>query len=470
MTQTLENNRWWRDKRPVVEEYLATAKQVEDVVAGRGLLYRPGYLGATITTIERGAKFKLSEINYQIVAQSIERELAQTGHDYDIAVKEAMIAWELERGTILTALEQEFADNKNLRDLDDQVLDRLEITTNLRKLFIMGLKTALDVEMEELRQEMTDVDRSTFAAEDALLAARLLTAQKKLTVIPYIEMVLIKQQLIINKEQENATRKGDLITKKKLLNDKKVELITAREFIADAIVDLIAAKQVLITKKESLIDAKELIADQEGINIGYLDSYIKSLSDLGDVQHDLITAKKDLIPYITDKSLALIAYAAELDAWVKVKDAIAVIKEEIATEMEDRVDKKGDIIDARVDLNDFKLALQEAEIDLEIATLTGRAKLMTQKIGNAALMLTERETSFDAKIKRESELISGQIDLRTYEEQVAFETMEAVNDISIDAEVDSLERIVEARIDEKEELADIASEAEITSQLVHLLA
>ncbi len=257
MSKTLEDNRWYREKRPIIDEYLSTVKQVENRVGGQGFLYRPGYLGAAMTDIESMAKFKLSDLNYQIVADAITRELAQTGHTYDIAVKEAIIAWELEKTTLLTDLDQEFADNKKLRALSNQELDRLEITTNLRKLVIMATKTALDIEMEELRQEMTQVDKSTFPAEDALLAAKLLTAQKKLSVIPYIETVLEKQQLIITAEEANADRKEALITEKELLNDKRGELITARELIAGAIVTLIAAKEALIIKKESLIDAKE---------------------------------------------------------------------------------------------------------------------------------------------------------------------------------------------------------------------
>lgn len=476
MTKALEDNRWIKEKRPVIDEYLTTAKKVENLVAGQGFLHRPGFLGAAITDIERFAKFKLSDINYQIVAQAIERELAQTGFNYDIVVKEAMITWELEKSTLLTTMQQDFADNKALRSMDNQELDRLEITTNLRKLVIMASKTALDVEMEGYRQEMTLVDQSTFHAEDALLAAKLTTARKKLEVIPYIETVLEKQQLVITAEGDNADRKNALITVKENLNDKREDLIDARELIAGAIIELIAAKQALVIKRATLIGEKELVAAQDTINVGYLEQYISTLSGLDDVRQDLITAKKALIPYINNKSLALIAYAAELDAWIVVKEAIAVIKEQMATLSEERVDKRGDVIDARVDLNTLKLALQEANIDLEIAKMTGRTDLMTQKIGNAAEMLAEREASFDAKISRESALISGQIDLDLYDAKIAFETMSEVNDIEFDGfgGVSGLRagviRIARARIAEKKEIAEIASEAKITSQLIHLLA
>ena len=434
MTKAMEDNLWYRGKRPIIDKYLSEQKQAEDVVAGRGILYRPGFLGEAITSIELNAKTGLSDLNYQIVTAAIERELAQTGHDYDIAVKEAMIAWELEKATALTTLQQDFADNKKVRDMDDQELDRLEITTNLRKLVLMAAKTAIDIDMEELRQEMTTVDQSTFPAEDALLAARLAAGRKKLEVIPYIETVLEKQQLIIDAEEDNADRKTALITEKEILNDKREDLIDARELIADAIVTLIAAKQALVVKREGLIDAKELVSGQETLNVGYLNLYIQSLTGLDAEKQSLITAKKALIPYIHNKSSALIAYTAELDAWVIVKDAIATIKEQISSEMELRVDKKGDIIDAKVDLNDLKLDLQEAKINLEIARMTGKSDLMTQNIKNAALMLAERETSFNAKITRESALTSGQIDLDLYDAQVGFETTSEVNDIEFDAE------------------------------------
>jgi hypothetical protein len=469
MTKALENAAWYRGKRPLVDEYLQTAKQVESAVAMRGHLYRPGFLGGEITQVERNLKLKLSDVNYAIVKEAIERDLAQTGFDYDIAYKEAQIAWELEKTQLLTALEQEFAHNKKLRELDKQDLDRLEIKINLRKLILIAEKTGIDEDMEELRQEMVSVEQSTYAAEDALLAAKLLTAQKKLEVIPYIETVLEKQQEIIDAETANADSKEVLITKKEDLNDKKEDLITAREAIATAIIDLIAAKQSLIEKRSDLLTAKGLVVGQEQTNVEYLNQYISTLSGLSDVQQDLVAAKRALIPKINEKSMALIAYAAELDAWVVVKNAIANVKEEIAILMETRADKKGDIIDAKVSLNTLELALDEAQINLEIAKLTGKTNLMDQKIKNASEMLTERQSSFNAKIVRENELISGQIDLDLYGATSAYETMQAVNDIAIPSQLHAQRAVGGYRVVTKRALGAIAANAELSSKLVHLL-
>ena len=470
MSQIAENNLWFQKKRPIVDSYLAAAKQIEDGVAGHGLLYRPGFLGQMITQVERKAKFDLSEINYQIVSEAITRELAQTGFDYDIAVKEAMISWELEKVLALTALEQDLADNKKLRDMDKEELDRLEITTNLRKLVIMTLKTAIDVDMEELRQEMTDVDRSTFHYEDALLNAKLLTAQKKLSVIPYIEIVLDKQQLIIDAETDNASRKQALLSEKELLNDKRVDLITAREAIADAIVTLIAARIALAARRGELVDAKELISAVELVNVGYLEQYIRTLTGLDDVRMDLVTAKIALIPYINDKSTALIAYAAEIDAWIIVKQAIALIKEEMATLAEERVDKKTDIMSSQVILNTLRLALKEAEINLRTARMLGESTLVTAKVSNATELLTARQTALTEKIGQDSERISNEIDVDRYRGQIAYNTMVEVNDADFEAERDRINREANAQIWKEGQMADIASDTEITSQLVHLLA
>ena len=338
---TLENALWRKSKSPMVNEYLQTVKQVEDKVAMQGFLYRPGFLGDMVTRVETILKYKLSDINYNIVKEAIERELAQTGYDYDITIKNAMIAWELEKTLALTSLEEEFGRNKLSRDLDKQDKERLEMIVNLRKLVIMAAKTAIDVAMEAARREMLGADASTYPAENALLAAQLVTANKKLTIIPYIQEVLAKQQAIITVEYANADRKRALMTEKEKLVDKKGELITAKEAIAEAILELLAAKQIVVDKKYDLVDAKARIVDQEETNLTYLEQYLLAIGGLVSVKQGLITAKKNLLPFINEKSATMIAYATELDAWVIVKNSIAAVKEQIASLMETRVDKKG---------------------------------------------------------------------------------------------------------------------------------
>jgi len=201
-----------------------------------------------------------------------------------------------------------------------------------------------------------------------------------------------------------------------------------------------------------------------------LNTYISSLTGLTDVQQALVTAKRALLPFITRKSLAQIAYAAELDAWVIVKNAIVAVKEAIATDMETRADRKGDIIDERVILNNLKLDLQEAEINLEIARMTGRSNLMTQQTANQAIMLTEKGISFDAMSERRTTLFDAESDYDLYREEQEFLSMKEINDWVIPREKTYINEAWTARINERGKTAEIAANKELTSSLVHLLA
>ena len=469
MSKVSENALWRIEKDKIMNEYLQNVQAVEKKVSGQGFLYRPGFLGEKITQIELGAKVELSAANFEIVSQMVERELAQTGHDYDIAYKNAAIAWELEKTGLLTDLEQEFADNKYDRVNDFEVLERRKITIDLRKLVIMAAKTAIEEQMEAYRQEKLLAEEFTFPYEEALLQAKLLTARKKLEVIPYIEAVIAKQQLIIDTEENNSDLKGVLITEKQGLNVVKQALIARREAIADVVTTLIAAKEALIPKKSAVVDAEALVVAQESVNAGYLSQYVQSLTGLTDVQLDLAAAKKALIPKINEKSAAIIAYAAELDAWVLVKQAIAAVKEQIASEQETRAGIKQTIGYAKMTVDLFETYLEEAKINLEIARMTGQSNILDQQSSNLPEYLTERETSLKAQFDRESELFDEQADFDQYREEQELASMEEINDYVIPKEISTIRRIAIARINEMGKTAEISANRQLTSSLVHLL-
>jgi len=470
MTQTAENALWRIKKRPIMDGYLSAHKQAENQVAGQGFLYRPGFLADAATAIEREAKFKLSEANFAIVQQMIERELAQTGFDYDIAVKEAMIAWQLEKAQTLTELKREFADNKLLREMDKEALNRLKIETDLRQLVIIAAKAQYEIDLEELKRQFFDVERSTFSYETALLNAKLVTANKKLEVIPYIEAVLEKQQLIIDEEENNADRKQALITEKEGLNDKRLELITAREAIAEAIVTLIAAKEALVEKKQALITAKEPIVNQELLNATYLSQYVTSLTGLDTVRQSLITAKNLLIPKINAKSTALIAYAAELDAWMLVKEAIADVKEEIADVAVQNASAKQTILTSKSNYAAANLSLKEARLALEVARMTGRSDLLTARVTNATEYLTAKAEALEAEIENNSEMIDAQLSYDEHSMTTQLETLGEVADIEIDDEVLTIQSITTSQVSEREGTTAAAAQAQLTSRLVHVLS
>jgi len=595
MTKIAEDSQWYKGRRGISKEYLQGFHLIERAVGGKGFLYRPGYLGGAITELETDSKFKLSDLNYEIVAKAIERELAQTGHDYDITYKEALIAWELEKTITLTALEQEFADLKYTRELDMARLDTLEIETNLRKLVIISTKAQIREDLEALDQEMVEIKYLTFSAETALMNEKRTTGTKKLEVIPYIEAILAKQGRLLAASEDNVDRKEALITAKEAVIVKKEELITAKEAIADKFTKLIAVRELLntakeevstakqslldqeketvdqlialideqgllneavlnvinakkltaeklpdlITAKEELIDAKDLVSDakdslltQEQLTLDQMDLLIDEQFELNDARQDIIdaragiiekldslleakqdlitakqavsvakqsllvqetatvaqlttlsgtlqglneahqrviTAKKALLPYMVLKAEAQQDYALEVAAWIIVKKAIAAVKEEIAALKEIEGDNRALIMAEKQILNGLELSLKEARINLQVAKLAGHKTITETKMSELGETLEKEEDVLTRELAEESSMMGARVDLDEYLERKILDTRIDVRNIVFPAERDMIRRIISARAEELEKTAEIASEAELTSELIHLI-
>lgn len=225
MTQQTENAQWHKGKQEITIDYDEKRKALLSNVAGRNFSKAPGFLYEAFIGNEEQSKLKLSALNYRIVADAIERELKQTGHDYDIAYKDARIAFELEKQTLLTALQQEFSDLDYVQGLKEEELNRLFVELDVRRIVLITTKTSLDIEMEELNQELQETDRLTFSNEERLIQERLNTVNAKLTVIPYIENIIDAKGRLLTAEEANYDDMEDLITEKGLLVDKKEEII-----------------------------------------------------------------------------------------------------------------------------------------------------------------------------------------------------------------------------------------------------
>jgi len=238
MTQQTENAQWHKGKEEITADYVDKRKTLLSTVASRNFSRAPGYLYEASIDNEEQSKLKLSALNYQIVAEAIERELKQTGHDYDIAYKDARIAFELEKQTLLTALQQEFSDLDYVQGLKEEELNRAFVELDVRRIVLITTKTSLDVELEELRQAIQETDRLTFSNEEQLIQERLNTVTAKLAVIPYIENIIDAKGRLLAAEEDNYDDMADLITEKGLLVNKKEEIIP---YIEDK-----SAKQLLL--------------------------------------------------------------------------------------------------------------------------------------------------------------------------------------------------------------------------------
>jgi L-lactate utilization protein LutC len=288
MGVTAENNQYYKGKLPIIEEFSNQHRALLSTVASRGFCKVPGFLHETSFALEEAGKNKLSALNYQIVAEAIERSLKQTGHNYTQLYKAARIAFELEKQTLLTDLQQEFADMDAAQSLTEEELNRLFVELDIRRIILITTKTTIELELESLKQELTDIDRLTFTNEEKLINEKVVTATAKLAVIPYLEALIEAQGKILLAEEANLPYMEDLIDEKELLIDKKEEIIPLLQEKADeqlklanvlweqiafqkqmltAAIDKIVLKTDIVDNEVAILDAQILVEDMRQLLI-----------------------------------------------------------------------------------------------------------------------------------------------------------------------------------------------------------
>jgi len=299
-------------------------------------------------------------------------------------------------------LEREFAGDKRARELDKEELARMEITVHLRKLVILAAKVSIDEIMEELRQEKLNLERLPFDSKSALLDAQLLTAEKKLEVIPYIEEVLGKQESVIAEEGNNVTLKDVLISAKDLVLDEKANVISSTESLNGKIAELVAAKDALVTVKGQIITAKELLNSQKAISIGYLNDQLGAIDELVTSKLGVVAEKKLNIGYMDRYLIELEILLLGGRLWQKKQDLIPEMEEYIVaiqdlnTAKEGLIQRKGELI---VPMQNYMTALEE-EADARVALVEKKA-LNTSKmdayIGEYEALNDEKRVLADKK-------------------------------------------------------------------------
>jgi hypothetical protein len=263
-----ESNRWYRGKGKLIRDHIDKQKMMNDLIASKGFCIAPGYLGEAITDLEENTKIRLSDLNYEIVKEAVERELKQKGIYYDLAYKQARIDFELDKTVLLTDLQKEFADLDYTQAKKEEEVEYLAIEAHIRSFTLIVLKQAIREEMELLKQELMNVKRLTFNHENLLLEARIATAENKLNIIPYLEQIVDAENRFLAQENINLGHKESEIEEKEALTDAKEELITVIEEKADANQDLADAitNQVAIQEQRLGVALSRAEAQKDKVN------------------------------------------------------------------------------------------------------------------------------------------------------------------------------------------------------------
>ena len=316
MTDKLREAASWRkQKTPLVREYAKDHGKLLSEIAGRGFLNLPGYAYDMENELELRLKLGLSEINYKILSETIERELKQAGIDFNVEYAEAAMAWELEKQGLLSAWDHELAGIKQGMATEEEVLARLALEVDARQAVLIAEKNAIDLEMEGYRKALADLDAATAPYEVQLANAKLLTAQKKLELLPIIEEIIVKEGELIVLEAGKTDYYRQLIDAEREVAEKKQTLVPGLTKLATAIQrhaalmpTQIETEKDIAEEKTAQAQAKVKIAQN---NVDQITKEIETATkdiEINEAKRDLADKKFDneqeLIAIETDKETA----------------------------------------------------------------------------------------------------------------------------------------------------------------------
>lgn len=408
MGEIAENSQWYKGKQPIIEEYSNQHRALLSTVASRNFVRPPGYLMEASIVLEEAGKNKLSALNYQIVSDAVERSLKQTGHGYSMTYKAARIAFELEKQTLLTALQQEFADLDATQSFKKEELNRLFVELDLRRIILITTKTTIELEMEGLKQELVDIDRLTFTNETLLINEKVITATAKLAVIPHLEALIEAQGKILIAEEANLPYMEDLIDEKELLISKKEELLPYIADKADARITLANKKEEMLPYISNKATAQSSLADKKQEILSYIESKIDAQVELSGVKTELlsyiedkidakialINKKEEILPYMEDKALA--------------REQLTFKKEEMLPYMEDKATSIIELAAKRTELLPYISDKAQALGGLAVAFLNSisqRQSILYTEYETALLRISLADGTLTL-INAEAELVS----------------------------------------------------------------
>ena len=303
-----ESAQWRKEKTPIVSKYRDDHAKLFSEVAGRGFLRLPGFVYEMENGIELGMKMQLSELNYSILEETITRELKQSGINYDQTYKTALLQWEIDKQVLLNAWEVEYSGIKISSAREEEVLNRLEIEVGKRGTYLIEQKTIIELDAETLRTQLATLEGTTAPYEVQLANEKLLTAQKKLEIIPILQAIVAKEEELLEAERGKAAAYTELmaaeqegVIKKQTLIPVITELTNvseeytgefAQQIILEGQIADEKVAQALISKdnaeERNRTAAKEIERETIGLEV---DDLKKELSDVKNVNENTLLDK-----------------------------------------------------------------------------------------------------------------------------------------------------------------------------------
>jgi hypothetical protein len=146
---------------------------------------------------------------------------------------------------------------------EEEIKDRLAIEVKTRQTTLIAAKTAIEEEMEGYRLTLAGLDDDTAAYEVSLAQAKLLTAQKKLELIPILQEICTKEESLLVLEADKAAEMTTLLNEKQEVAGKRallipwyLELANLTEAYASLIPGQIAIEEQIADEKVAQANAQ----------------------------------------------------------------------------------------------------------------------------------------------------------------------------------------------------------------------
>jgi len=257
---TIEHSKWVRGRTELLSSFVKELGGIASVTASRGYMLTPGFLYEAINDLEQKIKDKLSDLNYQILSETTEREIKQAGITYDLAYKTALMAWEADKQTLMDAWNMEFADIRRGMASAESVLDALMNEAQARQITLITQKTAIELSIEQYRQLLTQLGDDEVEYEVQLAEQRLLVAQKKLELIPILQQILSVEEDLLVAEREKSGVLNRLISAEEEVVAKKEELIPYINDLARVTEDYADELNVQLEIEQQIAEQHQAIA------------------------------------------------------------------------------------------------------------------------------------------------------------------------------------------------------------------
>ena len=484
MSEILREQAQWRiGKTPIIGKYIGEHKKLFDEIAGRGFLNLPGYAYDAENQLELAAKMGLSELNYKIMHETIERELKQQGIDYNLQHRNAAMAWEVEKQALMAAWDAELAGIKQGIATEEEILNRLAQEIAARQIYLIEAKTEIDLEMEGYRLTLAQLDGQTAPYEVQLANAKVLTAQKKLEVIPILQEIISKERELLVLEQGKAIEYTALMNIEGQIADKQKEIIPTLQTIISKEQELLALEAGKAAEYTTLVGVEGQIADKQGEIITALENVIAKEYELlpfeeqkAQEYRNLLQAKQEnaikkqlLVPWYLELANLNQAYAGLIPGQLGIEMQIAQEKIAQAQAVNTKSENQLDELNSEIDAANAKISASEAERQVRDERFDTEQNLLKDDLVNentyqtlsdafiTALIASNQSTQSFVNANKRTENTARNAIRKTSTETITQASMNA------DASANSAETT------KIEEVAKINAAANITASLRHLI-